>query len=209
MSLQNLNHLEELNLQRTQVDDAALRPLLSFPRLKHLSLKSIALTDLSLYTLSALSKLTTLAIRDAVLTNSGLGLFRPPSTLKLLDLRGCWLLPDDALFLFCKSYPELEVLHELVDANSSDRIGHNRPSPSKVASKAVQANQMPKSAALSESFVGVNALSVKFLYLMHVHVLFHISCYFYFLFTDQRLKYSREELLGMQFSSVSLQMAMD
>ncbi|KAK3228040.1 hypothetical protein Dsin_007902 [Dipteronia sinensis] len=125
MALQSLHHLEKLNLEHTQVKDVALCPLSSLRELRHLSFRSSSLTDASLYYLSSLSKLTSLGIRDTVLTNCGLGLFKPPSTLKLLDLRGCWLLTEDALLVFCKSYPEIEVRHEFVSRSPADQIGSN------------------------------------------------------------------------------------
>lgn len=80
-ALQNLNHLERLNLEQTQVSDATLFPLSTFKELIHLSLRNASLTDVSLHQLSSLSKLTNLSIRDAVLTNSGLGSFKPPRSI--------------------------------------------------------------------------------------------------------------------------------
>ncbi|KAH9775137.1 hypothetical protein KPL71_006311 [Citrus sinensis] len=145
-ALQNLNHLESLNLEQTQVSDATLFPLSTFKELIHLSLRNASLTDVSLHQLSSLSKLTNLSIRDAVLTNSGLGSFKPPRSLKLLDLHGGWLLTEDAILQFCKMHPRIEVWHELSVICPSDQIRSN----------------------------------------------------------DQRLKYSREELLELQYSSLSL-----
>ncbi|KAK1564354.1 hypothetical protein Q3G72_001371 [Acer saccharum] len=178
-ALQSLNHLEKLNLEHTQVKDVALCPLSSFQELRHLSFRSSSLTDASMYNLSSLSKLTSLGIRDTVLTNSGLVFFKPPSTLKSLDLRGCWLLTEDALLVFCKSYPEIKVRHEFVSISPADQIGSKRPSPSRISSKASQANQKKERMALPGSFV------------------------------DQRLKYSIEDLLGLQFSSLSVELTHD
>ncbi|KAL5747671.1 hypothetical protein ACOSQ2_024968 [Xanthoceras sorbifolium] len=182
-ALQSLTHLEKLNLDHTQVKDDVLRPFSSFQELRHLSFRSASLTDFSLYNFSSLSNLISLGIRDAVLTNSGLGLFRPPSTLKLLDLRGCWLLTKDALSVFCNSYRQIEVRHELVSISPSDQIGSYCPSssqsPSRKSSRALHANQKQERIALPKSFV------------------------------DQRLKYSREELLALQYTTSSLSMTHD
>lgn len=173
-ALQNLNHLESLNLEQTQVSDVALFPLSTFKELIHLSLRSASLTDVSLHQFSSLSKLTYLRIRDGVLTNNGLGSFKPPTSLKLLDLHGVWLLTEDAILQFCKSHPRIEVWHELIVVSPSDQIGSNRPSPSQTSLRASLVKQKQDPMPMSHSFL------------------------------DQRLKYSREELLELQYSSLSL-----
>lgn len=173
-ALQNLNHLESLNLEQTQVSDATLFPLSTFKELIHLSLRNASLTDVSLHQLSSLSKLTNLSIRDAVLTNSGLGSFKPPRSLKLLDLHGGWLLTEDAILQFCKMHPRIEVWHELSVICPSDQIGSNGPSPSRTSLRASLVKQKQDPMPMSHSFL------------------------------DQRLKYSREELLELQYSSLSL-----
>lgn len=173
-ALQNLNHLESLNLEQTQVSDATLFPLSTFKELIHLSLRNASLTDVSLHQLSFLSKLTNLSIRDAVLTNSGLGSFKPPRSLKLLDLHGGWLLTEDAILQFCKMHPRIEVWHELSVICPSDQIGSNGPSPSRTSLRASLVKQKHDPMPMSYSFL------------------------------DQRLKYSREELLELQYSSLSL-----
>ncbi|KAK9202800.1 hypothetical protein WN943_013052 [Citrus x changshan-huyou] len=173
-ALQNLNHLESLNLEQTQVSDATLFPLSTFKELIHLSLRNASLTDISLHQLSSLSKLTNLSIRDAVLTNSGLGSFKPPRSLKLLDLHGGWLLTEDAILQFCKMHPRIEVWHELSVICPSDQIGSNGPSPSRTSLRASLVKQKQDPMPMSHSFL------------------------------DQRLKYSREELLELQYSSLSL-----
>ncbi|KAL9439583.1 hypothetical protein AB3S75_025111 [Citrus x aurantiifolia] len=173
-ALQNLNHLESLNLEQTQVSDATLFPLSTFKELIHLSLRNACLTDVSLHQLSSLSKLTNLSIRDAVLTNSGLGSFKPPRSLKLLDLHGGWLLTEDAILQFCKMHPRIEVWHELSVICPSDQIGSNAPSPSRTSLRASLVKQKQDPIPMSHSFL------------------------------DQRLKYSREELLELQYSSLSL-----
>lgn len=112
--LQTLTKLESLNLEGTQVSDEALLPLLGCKMLSHLSLRNPSLTDIFLHHLSVLPSLTVVCYRDAVLTNGGLKAFQPPATLKLLDLRGCWLLTEDAIQSFCKFHPCVELNHELV-----------------------------------------------------------------------------------------------
>lgn len=173
-ALQNLNHLESLNLEQTQVCDATLFPLSTFKELIHLSLRSASLTDVSLHQLSSLSKLTNLSIRDAVLTNSGLGSFKPPTSLKLLDLQGGWLLTEDAILQFCKVHPRIEVWHEFSVISPSDQTGSNGPPPSRTSLRASLVKQKQDPMPMSHSFL------------------------------DQRLKYSREELLELQYSSSSV-----
>ncbi|KDP25302.1 hypothetical protein JCGZ_20458 [Jatropha curcas] len=177
-ALQKLSDLQSLNLEHTQVRDAALDPVSSFQELRHLSLRSASLSDATLYHLSSLSKLTNLAICDAVVTNYGLDLFRPPKALKMLDLRGCWLLTEEAISAFCKKHPVTEVRHELLSTSISDQTSANRPSPSRILLRPSQVNRkqekMPVSRPMSNTFI------------------------------DQRLKYSREELLALQYHSLSL-----
>ncbi|KAF5734757.1 LRR receptor-like serine/threonine-protein kinase GSO1-like [Tripterygium wilfordii] len=170
LALQSLNHLECLNLEQTQVRDSALCFLSSFRELSQLSLRSASLTDDSLHHLSSLAKLIKLCIRDAVLTNCGLDSFKPPGTLKILDLRGCWLLTEDALFSFHKTNPLIDVWHEVVRFSPSNQ----NPSPSRKSSRSSQVKQNQGNLSVSQFFV------------------------------DQRLKYSREELLALQYSSLSI-----
>lgn len=72
-----------------------------------------------------------------VLTNDGLDSFKPPPTVEILDLMGCWLLTEDALFLFSKRFPNVEMRHELVPAF---RVQPDTSSPPPVHLKASQAN---------------------------------------------------------------------
>ena len=101
-ALESLNHLERLNLEQTHVRDATLKPLSSFQELRDLSLRSTSLTDVSLHYLSSFPKLTNLSFHDAMLSNSGVNLFNPSTTLKKMDMCGCWLLTADAILSFCK-----------------------------------------------------------------------------------------------------------
>ncbi|XP_040989238.1 toll-like receptor 3 [Juglans microcarpa x Juglans regia] len=171
-ALESLSHLEMLNLELTHVRDDALKPLSSFQELRNLSLRSTSLTDLSLHYLSSLPKLTNLSIRDSVLTNFGLASFIPSWTLKMLDLRGCWLLTEDAILSFSKNHPQIEVRHELVHILPADNIGSSRPSPSRSTSRTLLVNKKLGNIHISPCFV------------------------------DQRLKYSKQELLELQYSSI-------
>nr|XP_048319753.1 chaoptin isoform X2 [Ziziphus jujuba var. spinosa] len=172
-SLQSLTHLERLNLEHTLVRDAALDTISSFHELTYLSLNGVSLTDISLHSTSSIPKLTNLTINNAVVTNLGLVSFKPPATLRMIDLQGCWLLTEDAIVSFSRSHPQIEVRHEHAHIIPSQHISSNRPSPSRSTWKNSQLNQEQK-IPVSPSFI------------------------------DQRLKYRREELLSLQYSSSSL-----
>ncbi|XP_068666757.1 uncharacterized protein [Aristolochia californica] len=119
-ALQILNHLRNLNLEETQLRDEFLNPLLFLRELNHLYLKSDFLSDISLHSLSILPNLTSLGIRGAVLTNSGLQMFKPQAMLQVLDLRECWLLTADAIYGFCKHYPQIKMRHEIIQYSPMD-----------------------------------------------------------------------------------------
>lgn len=153
-ALQNLKQLERLNLEHTQIRDEALDPLSSFQELRYLSLKSVSLADISLYYLSPVPKLTNLSIRDAVLTNSGLDMFKAPETLKLIDLRGCWLLTEDSILKFCRNHPQIEVRHELVTVLPNDENGLHYSSPSRITPRTMQAARKKEQVFVSPYFVG-------------------------------------------------------
>ncbi|CAK8579331.1 unnamed protein product [Lathyrus sativus] len=174
-TIQNLKQLERLNLEHTQVINEALFPLSSFQELRYLSLKSPSLADISLYHLSSVPKLTKLSICDAVLTNYALDMFKVPETLKLMDLRGCWLLTKEAIVSFCRNHPQIEVRHELVTVLPFEENGrHHHSSPSRLTSRTMLATRKKEQTSLSPYFV------------------------------DQRMKYSRDELLALQFMSLPL-----
>ncbi|KAL5999020.1 hypothetical protein ACLOJK_009970 [Asimina triloba] len=173
--LQVLNQLEVLDLEDTQVRDGALRPLSVLRELSHLSLKSDFLSDISLFALSSLPKLKSLRFRGAVLTNDGLNLFQPPATLRLLDLRECWLLTSDMILVFCKNHPQIDVKHEHfrissfsqnVGSGSSPMGGTTRPSQLKF--RRGKAVGIPNELNRREHFA------------------------------DERIKYNRDELLKLQ-----------
>ncbi|KAI4369808.1 hypothetical protein MLD38_018212 [Melastoma candidum] len=104
--------LERLNIEQTLVQDDTLLPLCHLTELRHLSLQNNHLTDLSLHQLSPLQKLKTLGFRDAVLTARGLELYKPPKSLEMMDLTGCWLLSVDALKEFQRKHPRIHLRHE-------------------------------------------------------------------------------------------------
>ncbi|KAK7399111.1 hypothetical protein VNO78_10286 [Psophocarpus tetragonolobus] len=172
-TLQNLK-LERLNLEHTQVRDEALHPLSCFQELRYLSLKSASLADVSLHYLSSIPKLTNLSICDAVLTNYGLEMFKAPETLKLLDLRGCWLLTEDNILSFCRNHPQVEVWHDFGTIFPVNEYGLDHSSPSRLTSRTLQITKKKDQIPVSPYFV------------------------------DQRLKYSRDELLALQFTSLPL-----
>lgn len=157
-ALQSLS-LERLNLEQIHFQDDALCSLLDFPELRHLFLQSGYLTDLSLHHWSSLRCLTTLGFRDAVLTNHGLDSFKPPATLEMLDLRGCWLLTEDAISLFHRKYPRIELKHELTHISASDHPPSNLTSKSQFNRKSPPATINLDNLCLSPTFVGEPFLS--------------------------------------------------
>ncbi|KAK2966513.1 hypothetical protein RJ640_019042 [Escallonia rubra] len=179
-ALQNLRFLERLDMEEIQVGDAALEPLSTFQGLRYLSVKSGFLTDMSFHHFSSVQELISLSIRDAVLTNAWLDSFHPPSTLKLLDLRGCWLLTEDVLLAFCHKHPEIQMRHELIHALPSDQDRSKHPSPRRATPRTSRWKQQQAKV----SMLPLGPVKDSFI--------------------DQRLKYRREELLSLQFSSTLL-----
>lgn len=125
--LSSLEHLESLDLEETRIKDSALAPLPSFRKLSHLFLRSGSLADTTLHQLSSITSLVTLGIRDGVLTNTGLYVFNPPPPMKILDLRGCWLLTEDALLSFQQRHPQIEVRHDLLSIAMVKRLSFSSP----------------------------------------------------------------------------------
>ncbi|EPS60572.1 hypothetical protein M569_14231, partial [Genlisea aurea] len=117
-ALNHLWNLERLNLEGINLHDAAaaaISSLADIPKLSHLFLRSFSLTDDSLHRSCSLPNLIRLGFRDAVATDVGLGnLCSPPPSLRVLDLRGCWLLSGDGLVSFGRKHSRVEVRHELV-----------------------------------------------------------------------------------------------
>ncbi|WOH14885.1 hypothetical protein DCAR_0934413 [Daucus carota subsp. sativus] len=177
--LQNLSCLEMLYLENTQLRDASLSPISKLHELNHLHLGG-PLTDISLCLFSSIQNLIHLSLHDAVLTGPGLNSFKPPSNLKVLDLSGCWLLTKDDLLLFCRRYPLIELKHELYHFVPSEQSISKHLSPSGVATKTGPSKKKERTLLVSPTMLKKDE------------------------FIDQRLKYSREELLALQHSSVSL-----
>lgn len=175
-ALENLGHLESLNLEELHIKDAALSPLTNMSRLSYLSLRSVSLTDASLYHISSAAKLIHLGVRDAVVTDTGLDAFTAPTTLEILDLRGCWLLTKDVVLHFCQKHPQLEVRHEFLEVH--DKRNFQNSSPSRATTKTPKSKDKQGRLSLSPLKSGQN-------------------------FLDQRLKYSREEILALQFWSTA------
>ncbi|KAI4315524.1 hypothetical protein L6164_028322 [Bauhinia variegata] len=173
-ALQNLKYLERLNLEHTQIQDEALSPLSTLQELRYLSLRSASLADLSFHYLSSIPNLIDLSVCDAVVTNYGLELFKPPATLKMMDLRGCWLLTKDAILSFCGSHPQIEARHELGTTFPLDQNRPDRGSPSRLTSRTVQVTKKNANTSISPCFL------------------------------DQRLKYSIDELLALESLSLHL-----
>ncbi|ESQ54962.1 hypothetical protein EUTSA_v10024706mg [Eutrema salsugineum] len=172
-ALQSLTSLKTLSLEHPYLSDIALSPLSSLTGLTHLSLRSTSLTDSTLHHLSSLPNLVSLGVQDAVLTNNGLQKFRPPLSLRTLNLKGCWLLTKDAVVGLCKRHPHIKVMHEF--AHESSSLDQNqllpRSSPPQSLAKVARrkSNQRPgTSVAVARSFI------------------------------DQRVKYNREELFALQ-----------
>lgn len=149
--------LEKLNLENTLIEDDSLFPLFKLHRLSQLSLRSSSLTDISLHRLSSLTDLKTLSFRDIVLTNHGLDSFKPPETLRILDIRGCWLLTEEAISPFQRRYPRVEVRHELIPVLPPESESSTHASPSRVTSKSKQVTSWaPRKLHLCPAFIGMH-----------------------------------------------------
>ncbi|XP_074322867.1 uncharacterized protein LOC141659831 isoform X2 [Apium graveolens] len=177
--LQNLSCLEMLYMENTQLRDGSLNPISNLHKLNHLYLGG-PLTDMSLCRFSSIESLTHLSLHDAVFTGQGLKSFKPPSYLKVLDLSGCWLLTKDDLFLFSQRNPQIELKHELYHFVPSEQSISKYLSTSGVPTKTGQSKKKERKLVLLPEMLKKDD------------------------FIDQRLKYSREELLALQASSLSL-----
>nr|XP_043611680.1 internalin I [Erigeron canadensis] len=175
-AFENLKQLEKLDLEETPLRDEGISPVSNFKQLTHLSLRSSFLTDSSLHHLSSIPNLITLSMRDAVLTNAAIDSFNPSPSLQVLDLTGCWLLTKDALLSFIQCHPEIVVKHELVSTFLSDSEGTKYTSPSRTSMRRLEQRRFSSSPLKPEMSTII----------------------------DQRLKYSRAELLSLQFASTSV-----
>ncbi|CAN8230808.1 unnamed protein product [Cochlearia groenlandica] len=174
-ALQSLTSLETLSLEHLHLSDTVLSPLSRLTGLTHLSLRSAHLTDSTLHHLSSLPNLVSLGVQDAVLTDHGLEEFRPPLRLSTLDLKGCWLLTKDAIAGICRRHPHIKISHEFANEASSIVQSQHLPrsSPLQSFTKRRYSPKPETSTVVSRSFL------------------------------DQRMKYSREELVAIQNSPLS------
>ncbi|TVU16969.1 hypothetical protein EJB05_32973 [Eragrostis curvula] len=168
---ENLRYLESLNLEGTPLSAEVVPPLASITALKFLYLRSDFLSDPALHALSSASNLVHLGFCGNILSSSGLLQFVPPDKLCVLDLSGCWILTGDALSVFCRRHPRIEVKHELMQELKSSSAGSSQlHKPRK--------SQLGK-AKVANSLAGPSGL-------------FDISI------VDERIKYTKEELLELQ-----------
>ncbi|KAD5508248.1 hypothetical protein E3N88_15951 [Mikania micrantha] len=174
-ALENLKQLEKLNLEETPLKDEAIIPITNLKQLTHLSLRSSFLTDASLHHLSSIPNLINLSIQDAILTNAGIDSFNPPLSLQVLDLSGDWLLTKDALLLFVQRHSDIEVRHAHVTTFQYDNGDTKYHLPLQTSMRTSQQRRFSSSPLKSKMAAII----------------------------DQRLKYSRAELLSMQFASMS------
>lgn len=133
--LKNLKQLRNLDLSRTLITDSELSPLSSLQALNRLSLRSANLTDDCLLHLESIATLVDLSIKDALFTDNSLNSFNPPPKLRSMDLSGCWLLTRNAITLYCRNHPQIQVRHELASHNSRTKkkgqTASGSPSPFK------------------------------------------------------------------------------
>uniref|UniRef100_A0ACD5TKH1 Uncharacterized protein n=1 Tax=Avena sativa TaxID=4498 RepID=A0ACD5TKH1_AVESA len=169
--LEHLIYLESLYLEDTALSDEVIPPLASFRALKYLYLKSDFLSDPALHALSSASNLIHLGFCGNVLSNSGLLQFVPPAQLHVLDLSGCWILTGDAISTFCRHHPVIEVRHELMQELQPNRGGTSQVHKSKQLLKA-----KAKSVDILTDPGRLSGIS----------------------FADERIKYSRGELMNIQ-----------
>jgi len=169
-AFEHLKYLESLNLEDTPLSAEVIPPLGSFAVLKYLYLRSDFLSDPALHAFSAASNLIHLGFCGNILSSSGLLQFVPPATLRVLDLRGCWILTGDAISTFCKRHPIIEVRHELMQELKANSVGGSQL-------KARQSQQVK--AKVAKSFAGPSRLpDIRFV--------------------DERIKYNKEEMMEFQ-----------
>ncbi|CAN6444425.1 unnamed protein product [Victoria cruziana] len=175
-ALQELKHLEDLDLGCTQIRDLALEPLSNLKQLRCLSLDSDFLSDVSLHSASPIDKLKVLSIRNAVLTDAGILSFAPPPVLDVLDLSGSWLLTEEGICMFCKVHPSITVRHEAIKKleEKNNDLKQKAGASCPAVSARVKHRSKPKEKSQKETW------------------------------RDERIKYSREELLQLQTSYPSI-----
>jgi hypothetical protein len=160
-AFEHLKYLESLNLEDTPLSAEVIPPLGSFAALKYLYLKSDFLSDPALHALSAASNLIHLGFCGNILSSYGLLQFVPPATLCVLDLSGCWILTGDAISIFCKRHPMIEVRHELMWELKANIVGRSQLKARQSQQvKAKVVNSFASPSRLSDiHFVGENAIN--------------------------------------------------
>uniref|UniRef100_A0A0E0HB32 Disease resistance R13L4/SHOC-2-like LRR domain-containing protein n=1 Tax=Oryza nivara TaxID=4536 RepID=A0A0E0HB32_ORYNI len=176
-ALEELKYLESLNLNNTQLMDDVIPPLASFRALKYLFLKSDFLSDPALHALSSASNLIHLGFCGNILSTTGLRKFVPPATLRMLDLSGCWILTGDAISAFCTCHPVIEVRHELIQELQANYGGTSHLHKSSRQPQQVKAK-------VAKSLAGPSRLAD--------------IC-----FVDEKIKYSKEEMMELQHQAKS------
>ncbi|KAL5202041.1 hypothetical protein ABZP36_012993 [Zizania latifolia] len=170
-ALEEVKHLESLNLDDTPLADDVIPPLASFRALRYLFLKSDFLSDPALHALSSAPNLIHLGFCGNILSSSGLLKFVPPAMLCVLDLSGCWILTWRAVSAFCMRHPMIEVRHELLQELQANCGGtsqlHKSKQPQQVKAK------------IAKGLAGPRRLAD--------------IC-----FVDERVKYNKEEFMELQ-----------
>lgn len=158
-ALQDLKHLEILHLEKTRVTDEAINALPGLEELSDLSLNSTIITDKCLEHLSRVKNLVNLCVQGTLLTNGALESFNPPITLKLLDLRDCWLLTMDSLSMFCKKHSGVKVRHDLLSPSAVDQSSsHQSAAPLRKDFKASKLKQRDGKSSVSTLLFKVDVL---------------------------------------------------
>ncbi|MCO5557632.1 hypothetical protein L7F22_011199 [Adiantum nelumboides] len=191
-AMKDLSSLRLLNLRNTPIADNSCLGLLCLSELTHLDLRSELISDSSLQSLSFLKKLVSLSIEGAMLTDLGLLSFTPPPNLEILSLLDCWLLSRKALIHFCEAHRDLSVKHGLLGVVSASLNG--------TSFKEARYKGSPNfKAAKSKSPAGSVALSIGYQKNRESLTMFSGMPYLQSdLITDERIKFSRSELLGLR-----------
>jgi hypothetical protein len=161
---ENLRYLENLNLEGTHLMAEVIPPLASITALQFLYLRSDFLSDPGLHTLSSASNLVHLGFCGSILSSSGLLQFAPPAKLCVLDLRGCWMLTVDAISVFCRRHPRIELKHELMEELNANHVGtsrHHKPRKSQLVKARVANSLAGPSRLVDFSIVGEDTYNLS------------------------------------------------